>query len=77
MHEKIKAIKEQAIAKAEVIEPGNEAVVWDIFVDMFVKECVSVVKQTGKQCAFTTHDLGMVECAINMCAKTLEDYFKE
>lgn len=77
MHEKIRAIKEQAIAKAEIIEPGNDAVVWDLFVDMFIKECVSVVRQTGKQCAFTTYDLGMVDCTIKQCASTLENYFKE
>ncbi len=77
MHEKIKAIKDRAIIEADKIVPGNDEVLWDLFVDMFIKECVSVVKQTGKQCAFTTYDLGMVECAINMCAKTLEDHFKE
>lgn len=77
MNEKIRAIKERAVVEANKIEPGNDQVFWDLFVDMFVKECVSVVKQTGKQCAFTTHDLGMVDCTIHMCAKTLEDHFKE
>jgi hypothetical protein len=77
MNEKLKAIKEKAIIEAQKIDPENESIVWDLFATMIIKESVDVVKQTGKQCAYTTHDLIAVNCTIDKCASTLENYFKE
>lgn len=77
MNEKIKTIKENAILEAEKSNPGNTEFPWELFADMLIKEGVSAVRNTGKQCAFTTYDLGTVNCTIDKCAETLANHFKE
>ena len=44
-------------------------------VEQLIAGSIDAVQNTGKQCAYTTHDLGMVECTINQCTESLKTYF--
>jgi hypothetical protein len=46
------------------------------FAKKIVEECIAVVKNTGTQCAFTTHDLGMVECTIAKSVDAIKKRFE-
>ena len=43
-------------------------------IDLTVKECLNLVDQTPTNCAFTTHDLNIVQCTID---KSLEQITKK
>jgi hypothetical protein len=45
-------------------------------VERVVKECIDVVELTPKHCAFTTHDLGTVECTIRKASEQLHNHFE-
>ena len=72
MNERIRIIKENAIKNSTTTDFP-----WELFAEMLIKEGVSAVRNTGKQCAFTTYDLGTVNCTIDKCAETLTNHFKE
>lgn len=38
-------------------------------------DCAIAVSKTGTQCAYTTHDLGTVECTITRCTETVKEHF--
>jgi len=40
-----------------------------------LRECVTIVEDTPRHCAFTTHDLGLVECTVEMSAEQLRKRF--
>jgi hypothetical protein len=48
-------------------EVGGELL--EKFADLLIKECLATIESTPKHCAYTTHDLGTVNCTI---AKTIE-----
>jgi hypothetical protein len=73
MNDKIRIIKENAITEST----STTDFPWELFAEMLIKECATVVRNTGTQCAFTTYDLVTVKCTIDKCAETLENYFKE
>lgn len=46
-------------------------------VDLVLKECIVAIEQTPKHCAFTTHDLGTVDCTIRKVVETVTKHFNE
>ena len=71
MQERLYTLAEQAKI-AMVSEPRLQE-----FAELIIKECVEVIKTTPRHCAFTTHDLGMVECTIQKVVETVTNHFKE
>ncbi len=47
------------------------------FVKLIGHDLAKVIEETGKQCAYTTHDLAVVECTIVKCRENVENYFKD
>ena len=71
MQEKLHTLAEKAKI-GMVSEPRLQE-----FAELIIKECIEVIKTTPRHCAFTTHDLGMVECTINKVVETVRNHFKE
>lgn len=46
------------------------------FADLLVKECIKVVEQTPKHCAYTTHDLDTVQCTIDKAVAAIKEKFQ-
>jgi hypothetical protein len=40
-----------------------------------LRECVTLVEDTPKTCAFTTHDLGTVNCTVDKAAAQIRNRF--
>lgn len=57
---------------AMVSEPRLQA-----FADLIVNDLAEAVEETGKQCAYTTHDLGVVDCTIAKCVDVVKNHFKD
>ena len=55
-------------------EVGGELL--EKFADLIVKECIKAVEQTPKHCAYTTHDLGIVNCTIDKSVTALKEKFQ-
>jgi hypothetical protein len=47
------------------------------FAELMLEECVTAIKNIGTQCAYTTHDAGVVQCTIQKSVDALRDHFKE
>jgi hypothetical protein len=47
------------------------------FADIMLEECIKVVQDTPTHCAYTTHDLGVVQCTIQKSVDALREYFKD
>ena len=47
----------------------------DTIIKLAVAECIVAVENTGKQCAFTTHDLGTVDCTIEKSVQSIKQHF--
>jgi hypothetical protein len=47
----------------------------DQIIQIVAQESVNVVSNTPKHCAFTTHDLGTVECTIQKSVLALKEKF--
>lgn len=47
----------------------------DQIIQIVAQECVDIVSETPKHCAYTTHDLGTVECTIGHSVKMLQEKF--
>lgn len=57
--------------------PGVGGELLQKFADLMLEECITVVKDTGTQCAITSHDLGVVQCTIQKSVDALRDHFKD
>jgi hypothetical protein len=44
-------------------------------IDLVIEECLNAVDQTPIHCAYTTHDLGVVECTIQKSLDTITEKF--
>jgi hypothetical protein len=73
MYKKIKEIADKAELPYQ-IEYGDH---YQRFVELVVDELAKAVEETGKQCAYTTHDLGVVNCTIAKCIEVVKTHFKE
>jgi hypothetical protein len=40
-----------------------------------INECIDIVKHTPKHCAFTTYDLGTVDCTIEKSVQSIKQHF--
>jgi len=51
----------------------------DRFKNLLVDECISALKSEFKvkHCAYTTYDLGVVECVIGKAEEAIRNHFKE
>ena len=47
----------------------------DQIIQIVAQECVDTVSATPTHCAYTTHDLGTVECTIEQSVKMLREKF--
>jgi len=46
------------------------------FAEALVKECIDTVEKTPIHCAYTTHDLDIVQCTIDKSVEALKERFK-
>lgn len=44
-------------------------------IDLTINQCVEAVSKTPHHCAYTTYDLGVVQCTIQKSVDTITDYF--
>lgn len=70
-------VKDLALEAGGSFYPAVGGELLQKFADLFLAECVQAVKDTPRHCAFTTHDLGIVECTIAKCVETLKSHFDE
>lgn len=70
-------MKQKLLANIKTDTSGRWVDIGEVekIVDAVIAEAIHAVAHTGTQCAFTTHDLGMVQCTIERSVKTLKDYF--
>jgi hypothetical protein len=46
------------------------------FARLLINECIAVVKNTPKHCAYTTYDLDMVHCTIDKSVEAIKKRFE-
>lgn len=46
------------------------------FADLLIEEVIKTVESTPKHCAYTTHDLGTVECTLDKVIETVKNRFQ-
>lgn len=73
MYKKFKELANKAELPYQ-IEYGDH---YQQFAELIVKELAKTVEETGKQCAYTTHDLSVVDCTIAKCVEVVKHYFKD
>ncbi len=75
MSEKIRKIVEE---RAKTDSSGRWVSIEDVcqLLKEVTDESITAVKNTGKQCAYTTHDYGVVGCTIAKSVQILEDLYK-
>lgn len=76
MNERIQEIANEVGFKTDVSGRWLPSDSFEKFVDTLLDECIKVVAQSPTSCAFTTFDLGVVECTIRKCTEELKK-FKE
>jgi hypothetical protein len=76
MNERIREIAKDTGFKPDVSGRWMPADSFEKFVDTLLDECIKVVAQSPTSCAFTTYDLGMVECTIKKCTEELRKFKK-
>lgn len=76
MNERIQEIASEVGFKTDVSGRWLPSDSFEKFVDTLLDECIKVVAQSPTSCAFTTFDLGVVECTIKKCTEELRK-FKE
>jgi hypothetical protein len=70
-------IKELALEAGGSHYPDVGGELLQKFAELMLEECITVVKNTSTQCAYTTHDLPVVECTIAQSVEALRDHFKD
>ena len=70
MNERIKEIAEQCNMPTLVDS-------WEYkkFAELLLLECIDLVETTPKHCAYTTYDLGVVDCTIQKVSERLHAHF--
>lgn len=46
------------------------------FARLLIEECIAVVENTPKHCAYTTYDLDMVKCTIDKSVEAIKKRFE-
>lgn len=70
-------IKQLALEAGGSTYPEVGGKILERFAELMLEECIVVVKNTGKQCAYTTHDLPVVECTIQKSVDALRNHFQD
>ena len=70
-------MKQKLLDNLKTDTSGKWASVDDVeqLVNQVIAEAISAVEQTGRQCAYTTHDLSIVDCTISRSATALKNHF--
>jgi len=45
------------------------------YAELIINECITAIESTPKHCAYTTHDLGTVECTIQKSIEAVKNHF--
>ena len=72
-----KKIKELALEAGGSTYPEVGGKILERFADLLINECIEAVQGTGKQCAYTTYDLGVVECTIKKSVEAIKERFED
>lgn len=73
---KNKKFEELALATGGSHYPNVGGDLLEQFGRMVVEECIEAVKNTPKQCAFTTRDVDIVECTVEKAIEEIQKRFK-
>jgi len=76
MNEEFKRIADSVGANTDTSGRWVNSTGFEKFADALVSECIAVVENTGKQCAFTTFDLGVVNCTIAKSVEAIKEKFQ-
>lgn len=68
-------IKELALQAGGSFYPDVGGDLLQTFADLMLAECIKVVENTPTHCAYTTHDLGTVQCTIKKSVEELKKHF--
>ena len=74
MNERIQEIAREVGFKPDVSGRWLPSDSFEKFVDTLLNECIKVVAQSPTSCAFTTFDLGVVQCTIDKCVNELKKF---
>jgi hypothetical protein len=75
MNERIKLLAEQAGIYELNLSDETEYWIMEKFAELLLLECIELVETTPRHCAFTTYDLGTVECTIQKTSERLHEHF--
>ena len=70
-------IKELALAAGGSFYPEVGGAVLEKFAELMLAECIRVVEDTPKHCAFTTFQASIVECTIAKSVEMLSLHFED
>lgn len=70
-------IKQLALAAGGSTYPEVGGKILERFAELMLEECIVAVKNTGIQCAYTTHDLPVVKCTIDKSVDALREHFED
>ena len=67
----------ELVEKAETDSSGRWVPTTSLekYTEAVIKECIAVVKETPTHCAFTTHDIGIVQCTIDKSITHIKQHF--
>jgi hypothetical protein len=72
-----KKIKELALEAGGSTYPEVGGKILERFAELMISECISAVENTGKQCAYTSYDLNVVECTIKKSVDAIKERFED
>jgi hypothetical protein len=77
VNERIKELLVKAIKEVGPDDDDNGAKekTLEKFAELLLLECIELVETTPRHCAFTTYDLGTVECTIQKTSERLHEHF--
>jgi hypothetical protein len=68
--------KEIALQAGGSHYPGVGGETLERFADLLLQEVIKAVESTPRHCAYTTYDLGVVECTIEKTINTIKERFE-
>lgn len=68
--------KEIALQAGGSHYPGVGGQTLNQFADLLLAEVIKTIEETPKHCAYTTYDLGTVECTIEKVKATIKERFE-
>jgi len=70
-------MKQQLLENLKKDTSGKWVSIDDVaaLVDHLINEAIGAVEKTGTQCAFISHDLGIVQCTIDRSVDAVKKHF--